>query len=408
LANQPSDTRNHRKCICLRIKILQEKELMETLYTIICSAAAISGISYTTLILYFTYGWKKQKVFTSNQGAFHTQVSIIIPVRNEETNISNCLYDISLQDYPVNLFEVIIVDDSSTDQTVKITNDLINNISHLKINLLKLNSESSETGKKKAIAAGIKASTGKLIVTTDADCRMDNQWLKYIAAYYETRTPKMIVCPVALQDETLFGRMQSLEFLSLVGIACGAIKNANPILCNGANLAYEKNTFDEVSGFDDIDEIASGDDVLLMMKFKKRFPKSIAFLKSKQAIVYTKPQASFRQLINQRRRWASKNKHYKDSFVLGTGVIVWFISFIIIFTLFSSFISPLFVEIFFLLFTLKCIIDFLFLFLVTSFFNNRKLLWLFIPEQLLYIIYATFMGLSSFGGSYKWKGRKVK
>src|SRR5205085_4199561 len=104
--------------------------------------------------------------------------------------------------------------------------------------------------KKAAIQTGILQSTGELLITTDGDCMMDKNWLATIVSCYELHHPKMIAAPVLLTATNFFGRMQQLEFLSLIAITASAIKACKPLMCNGANLAYTKEIFFEANGFD--------------------------------------------------------------------------------------------------------------------------------------------------------------
>lgn len=113
---------------------------------------------------------------------------------------------------------------------------------------------------------------------------------------------------------------QYIDFVSLQGITAASVSAGFHAMCNGANLAYRKDVFYRVNGFKGIDNIASGDDMLLMNKIKHEFPNAIGFLFSKDAIVSTSPMPDWKAFFNQRIRWASKADKYKDKTVLGTGI----------------------------------------------------------------------------------------
>ena len=120
-----------------------------------------------------------------------TFVSVIIACRNEQEKLPALLECISGQDYPKEFFEVIIVDDNSTDKTFETASE---NSGPVKLNVLK----NKGKGKKEAIRTGITASAGRLIITTDADCTMGKSWIKTIAAFFEKYNPDLIICPVQL------------------------------------------------------------------------------------------------------------------------------------------------------------------------------------------------------------------
>ena len=97
-------------------------------------------------------------------------------------------------------------------------------------------------------------------------------------------------------------------------------------MCNGANLAYTKKAFTEVGGFTGIDNIASGDDMLLMHKIYKLYPDKVMFLKSKDAIVQTAPVNSVKDFFNQRIRWASKADKYDDKRIFVVLLLVYVVN----------------------------------------------------------------------------------
>ena len=184
-------------------------------------------------------------------------------------------------------------------------------------------------------------------------------------------------------------------------------------MCNGANLAYPKSVFDEVNGFEGIDNKASGDDVLLMYKIQKKHPRSIRFMKTEFGIVYTKAQQNWKGFVQQRKRWASKGFSAMNKETRAVSLLVYFHSFSLILLpilsllcLRNSAIYLPFMEICLILGLIKCFIDFLLLFLAASFFKKKMLLIYFLPEQILYLFYISVIGLVGTVGKYEWKGRQ--
>ena len=338
-----------------------------------------------------------------------TNISIIIPARNEEKNIVNCVVSVCEQDYPVDLFEVIVVDDHSADNTAEIVKRLANIYPHLRYLALKVDDETIVAYKKKAIETGIKAAKGKLIITTDADCVAPANWLKNIAAFYENKQAAFIAAPVTLYPQNSFVKIfQSLDFLSLQGITGASVFADFHTMCNGANLAYEKKVFEEVNGFAGVDAIASGDDMLLMYKIYKRYPGKVHYLKSKEAIVKTLAAESWKAFFNQRIRWASKAGKYDDKRIFWVLLLVYLfnLGFAVIFTA-CFFIADLWIYLISIL-LLKTLYELFFLVPVAKFFGKEKLLWWFPLMQPFHILYTIIAGLLGSITTYEWKGRKVK
>jgi cellulose synthase/poly-beta-1,6-N-acetylglucosamine synthase-like glycosyltransferase len=179
-------------------------------------------------------------------------------------------------------------------------------------------------------------------------------------------------------------------------------------MCNGANLAYEKKVFYEVNGFEGIDQIASGDDMLLMHKIQKVYPTKTMFLKSPEIIIETKPAATLKEFFNQRIRWASKAGKYTDKKIISVLILVYLLNAWIFILAISSFFFTKAFFLFLISIALKTIVELFFLYPVAKFFNKQKLLWWFIPAQPFHILYTLIAGWLGNFGSYEWKGRKVK
>jgi len=194
----------------------------------------------------------------------------------------------------------------------------------------------------------------------------------------------------------------------LQGITGASVYKKFHAMCNGANLAYQKKVFYEVNGFEGIDKLASGDDMLLMHKIEKRYPEKIMFLKSEKVIVETTPAETFKDFINQRIRWASKADQYTDKKITAVLLLVYFLNVWIFILGISSFFSVKAFYYFLISIVVKTIVEFIFLFPVSKFFGKQKLLWWFFPAQPFHILYTIVAGFLGKFGSYQWKERKVK
>jgi biofilm PGA synthesis N-glycosyltransferase PgaC len=361
---------------------------------------------YVQLIMRFTFGWfSLDKVVSSEESSScSTTFSVIIAARNEEYLIYKCLEAIAVQDYPLHLFEVIVVNDHSTDQTAAEVNRFITAHPGLSIRFLNAIGE----GKKNAITQGINAAIGRLILVTDADCSMSEGWIRSFAVAYEKKGARCISGPVKMTGKGIFAGIQGLEFMSLIGSGAGSISAGMPIMCNGANFCYEKSAFETVDGFDGNNRYASGDDIFLMLKINKRFgSRAVAFLKDRAAIVTTAAQPDLRSFLQQRMRWTSKSSGYTDFGIILTAVSVLLINLGILTGLGYGLLSGLW-QPFLILLISKLIIDFPLLIAVSSFMHQKRLLTYFLPVQILmpfYVVFTTFGGLLS---TVSWKGRPVK
>lgn len=368
-------------------------------------------VIYISLLLYYRSGWLDIPFFQlpKNKNQPSTVITVLIPARNEAENIP-CLLDALLnQSYPKELFEVIVIDDHSTDNIAEI----MKRYSNFKLIFLKdfIAARQINSYKKKAIEIGIQQSRGELIVTTDADCYAPGNWLQTIAAFYEINNPELIVMPVAINC----GRrpveiFQALDFITLQGITGASVHKKMHSMCNGANLAYTRNAFNAVNGFKGIDSIASGDDMLLMHKIALQYPNGIAYLKSTEVIVQTQPVHTVKEFFNQRIRWASKADKYEDKRIFWVLVLVYLFNVLMaLLAVWSLVIGQWsFIKYWLLLLATKTFAELFFLYPVAKFFNKEKLLWAFPLAQPFHILYTVIAGWLGKFGSYEWKERKVK
>ncbi|MFB9841063.1 glycosyltransferase family 2 protein [Mucilaginibacter ginsenosidivorans] len=361
---------------------------------------------YISLLVYFIKGWASLRRPVIHNGTFRTRVTVLIAARNEENNINLTIDDLLAQDYPKKLTEIIIVDDHSTDATA----DIIRSYAGRGVKLLQLNEDQPlNSYKKKAIATAISVSTGDLMVATDADCRMGNKWLSSVVGYYENNDLVMISAPVSyFQERSLFEYLQTLEFAYLIGLGASFIGNRKASTCNGANLAYRKDIFYEVGGFKGIDDLASGDDELLLQKVAMRYPGRIGFLKQRDAIVYTHAKHTLRSFLKQRRRWASKSVKYKDKRIVALAVSIWLFNVSLLVNAGLSFYNIFFLKLFLTQFLLKYLFEVAFLLPITTFLKRQGLvllLLLLIPVHIIYFVYIGLMGTTR---QYEWKGRMVR
>jgi poly-beta-1,6-N-acetyl-D-glucosamine synthase len=370
---------------------------------VILLLSILLGFFYLIIISSFFYGWLKIPVYAPGATSVSIKISVVVAVRNESVHIENLINALSCQDYPTELLEIIFVDDHSIDSTYEIISKNIHQFAHFRV----LRLDENIAGKKYALRKGIWASTGEVIVTTDGDCLVGTKWISVIASYFSKYHPKLLIAPVLLTNErTLYHQLQSLEFLSLSASVAGSSEIKRPVMCNGANLAFSKEAYDNLVK-DDFWQYSSGDDVMLMLSVKRQNRDEIKYLKSLEAIVYTYPCNTPGDFLQQRARWTSKSKGYRDFDVITTALVVLLISFFLVFTLIGSFYSKTFLTSFIILFLAKSVIDFVFLRSFASFFGKRGLMLYFIPVQFIYPFYIGFTAIYGLTAGFRWKGRKI-
>jgi cellulose synthase/poly-beta-1,6-N-acetylglucosamine synthase-like glycosyltransferase len=314
-------------------------------------------------------------------------ISVIVACRNEAKNIPVLLQALKQQDYPAHLFEVLIIDDNSEDNT-----GIIAAGSAGSINLRVIRNQGS--GKKAAIKAGIEAASGNYILTTDADCLPGKEWIRTVADKFKKNNPDLIIGPVMLSDSKgFFGKFQELEFLSLQAVTAGTATGKKATMCNGANLAYKKDIYQKFwknLRFD----LPTGDDMFLLHAAKQSGAE-IVWLESVDATIETSSSVNIRSFLKQRKRWASKAFSYEDRYTTILGIVTFVTISIQAFLTVASLFDYRYLRIFLAFFALKSIPDFMLLFNTARRYGKLSLLKWFIPSQLLYPFYVLIVG--SFG-----------
>lgn len=373
--------------------------------------AIFSTLSYLFIMFRYRLSWDKMPEFKLQKNRVpSTKITVLVAARNESENIENCLRSIATQEYPEALFEIILIDDHSEDDTIEKAASL--KISNLRI--LKLSEHLSpeakiKSYKKKAIEIGIASAKGELIVCSDADCFVAKTWLSCIAEVYESRAAKFIAGPVVFEGgKSLFERFQTLDFMGMMLITAAGISGKYLYMCNGANLAYPKAVFEALGGFEGIDGLASGDDMLLLQKIAAIYPNDIHFLKTREALVQTAPQPNLATFLAQRIRWASKSGAYKQQGTQWQLALVWLFMLSIFLSALMAFWDKNFLFVLIAQFALKALADYLLLRKACIFFGQQKLLNIFFPALLLHWLYILSVGFwANLKLGYKWKGRKL-
>ena len=363
-------------------------------------------IHYLVFIAVVFAGLKKLTLVKRQNNNSHF-VSVIVPFRNESESILHCFKSLTEQDYPNDSYEIIFVDDFSTDDSLE---KLLKSVNSTNVKVISVPEEYSVNAhKKRAIRYGIEKSNGEIIVTTDADCTHPNKWLSTFISFFDDKTG-FVSGPVEFENgPTLFEKFQKLEFAGLVITGAGLIGSGKPTICNAANIAYRKKVYEDVGGFTYQMNLSSGDDELLMQKIKRDTGYRVKFANHHDAIVKTFPNRTVSEFYQQRKRWASKGLFYNDKFLILKLILIYL--FYISLPL-QLILGLFFSEYFILTFSISIILKILFEYLVLKrgikLFFDRKILKVFLPAEILHIPYIIIAGISGALGDYVWKSRKVK
>ena len=355
---------------------------------------------YILFIGQLIYGFNRMKRFSKTEFIPKTFFSIVVPFRNEKENLPNLLHSISLLHYPKELVKVILVDDDSEE--VFSVQDLVFSLKVIK------NERKSNSPKKDSIETAIQVAKNDWIITTDADCLVQKNWLTTFDQYIQENEVKMVASGVCYVPKSGFlSAFQNLDFLSLQGATIASFGIGKPFMCNGANFAYSKAFFKELNGFQGNETIASGDDVFLLQKAVSIAPEKVGFLLAKESIVATKPVDTWSELFQQRVRWASKSTGYSSVYgkmlaiVVFSGNLAWILSFLLWLVGFL-----LDQNIFMLFVALKFLIDFILIYKTANFFESK--LQYVLASSLLYPFFSVSVAVYSLFGNYNWKGRNFK
>jgi cellulose synthase/poly-beta-1,6-N-acetylglucosamine synthase-like glycosyltransferase len=345
----------------------------------------------------------KKSEFNSSKKYF---VSVIIPFRNESENILDSLLSLLEQTYPKELLEIIYVDDNSTDDSYQ---KLTNAIRSQNIKVIKIpKGFSPYSYKKRAIRFGLEQAKGEIIVGTDADCVHPKLWLEKLISCFDDSTAFVSAPVVFKNEENLFAKLQKMEFASLILAGAGLIGIKHPAICNAANIAYRKNVFNKVRGFDDNFSLSSGDDEFLMQKIAGETKYEIKFCFSEDVLVKTLSNKKIKDFYHQRKRWASKSLYYKDfSLVLKIIMIFFFYLSFPVQLLLGLLLFKIFIGTFIIFFIIKMILEYKIMIKGIPVLYRQVDVNIFIISELLHIPYILISAITGLFGNFVWKDRKL-
>ena len=263
---------------------------------------------YFYLIFYLRIINKRFKPLPSNDDAY-PPISVVICARNEEENLVHFLPKVLEQDYPN--FEVVVVNDCSSDNSDLVLENLQKQYPHLRITTIKEDEKFTHT-KKLALTVGIKASRNEWLVLTDADCiPRSNKWLRHMASNFTEGIEVVLGYGGYMAEKGLLNKLIRLDTLTIAMNYFGWTLARKPYMGVGRNLAYKKSLFFKNKGFANHAGINSGDDDLFIMEVAT--PNNTAVEYRPQAHTLSVPRKRYSTWLRQKRRHLSTSKFYKGS-----------------------------------------------------------------------------------------------
>jgi cellulose synthase/poly-beta-1,6-N-acetylglucosamine synthase-like glycosyltransferase len=326
-------------------------------------------------------------------------VTVIVAARNEENNIGQCIESLLRLNYPADKLQIMLVNDRSTDRTKDIILGYTEKHNRLKY-LETIDSPGKLKGKPKALSQAIDKANGELIFTTDADSRVNPDWINEMVQHYGSDTGVASSYTI-IEPRNVFWGMQSYDWLYLLSLASGSDGINNPLSCVGNNMSYRKKAYDEVGGYENI-KFSVTEDFILLQSIKKHGKWKTKFPADRSTLNYTLPCINLKELYRQKKRWGRGGL---DSNWLGyfAGVMGWSISTaIMIGWLFVS------LKLFLLVVLCKLIADLILTLPVIIKFRVYKLILYFIPFEIYFIIYAfSLLFIEVFDRKVIWKDRQL-
>ena len=330
----------------------------------------------------------------------HPFVTVVVAARNEARWIESCLDALVDQTYPADRYEIIVVNDRSSDATA----DLIEHRIQTDARIRRIDIQTREPGmapKKWAIHRGIKESKGEIVMMTDADCLVGNDWIRTVISHFTDDVG--LVAGFSPLDrsgsDSVFRHLISLDALALAAVAAGSFGLGMPLTCSGRNLAYRKSLYHEVGGFESIGHFVSGDDDLFLHRVREQTSWKIRYAIETAAIVPSAPPDTAVRFFHQRLRHASKGRHYGTSFTLGL-IAVYSFNLMLLLSLFFVHLRTLFG----IVLAIKTVSEYFLIAKGASLWKRQADLRVFPLAVLLHPLYVVVLGGLGQWIRFRWKG----
>lgn len=360
------------------------------------------SLSYFFVFILIVYGWQKPSLKQEENHHKQVSVSIIIAARDEKETLPILISDLFSQTYPVSLYDVIVVDDHSSFRVQEIQE--LKKPEYAGLRILTLTPD--KRGKKAALIEGARQSNATMLLFTDADCRVNREWISTMVKHFRNSGADMIIGLVDyINSGGFLNNFYRADLLSLVVSGAGAANIGMPVMCNGASMAVRRSVYPDSSS-ELRNDIKSGDDVFLLHALKKN-KKKIRFIKDQNTIVRTKPPKNLAEFLNQRARWASKGTKYTDVATIVLAILVASTNILLLISTFLAATGNLEWKYYIPILALKIIPDFMILASAYAFFGKRRALVFYPVYFLIYPVYAGISVISGIFGLYTWKNNNT-
>lgn len=265
-------------------------------------AFVLAAVFYGTILLLVWLGLNRLK---SPEITVTPTISIIIAARNEARRITPCLQSLEQLDYPADRYEVILVDDQSTDETPSMIAAYCER--HANWQAIFLSEKSTVLrGKKSALLHAVQKSRGDIIFTTDADCIVPPGWLRHMARYFAPDVAMVLGYSPLLEKPGFWQRVLQFDNLFSAIVAAAPTMMGYPFTSMGRNLAYRRAAYEQVGGYEALRQFRSGDDIHLTERFRQQRVGRIVFCADARTFVQTRPPDTRREVFHQQVRKNSK------------------------------------------------------------------------------------------------------
>lgn len=327
-------------------------------------------------------------------------VSVIIAARNEKNNITRCIESLKKLTYIHGRFEIILVNDKSTDNTKDLMLEHTKGLEQFVV----IDSRPAETtnlkGKANAIDTGIEISKGDIILSSDADCIISQDWIKETVSYYDDKTGMVCGFTNIESGRSLFQKVQAIDWIYLLSLASGSSGLNQTLSCIGNNLSFRKSVYNEIGGYSGID-FSVTEDFALMRAIDKLKKYRIKYPVNPKSVVWTEACHDFKTLYKQKKRWFKGGLKinllgYAMGFELYSMNLALFFGWI--------FLAP---QIYFIIILVKFLSELLLIIPVMKRLGTLKLTRFYIFFEIYFALYGLMLPLTFIaGGTIEWKDRK--